>query len=305
MTGLKQVGAKFKRSGLRGLAGAVLRRAANLIEQPVLRDAGSPDSNHQLTAHRVLSRYTSFLGKDVLEVGGAQACTSMYPFLRDGAAGGVVSGLDHITEEVGAREDNLRIQRADALNLSAVFGPSRFDVVYGLSVIEHIPSPAVFLEEVYTVLRPGGFAYLEGNPIWSSRRGHHVWVATWGGPYRGRATANYLFGPWPGEVSTNPLPDWSHLLMNPDQMRGHLADKGLPEIDIDCIVDWVFSSPEINRLTLSDIAAAYGRSKLTVVEVNTSRSDVPHDVQVALRERREAGIDFGVESVAYVLAKPR
>lgn len=293
---LKRVIAKFKQSGVRGLAGAALRHAASMVDRSI--------SGHQVTAHQVLSRYTSFVGKDVLEVGGAESCESMYPFLRDGAASGIVSGLDHITTEQTGREHNLSIQRADALTLSAVFGPSRFDVVYGLSVLEHIPSPAVFLDELHAVLKPGGLAYLEGSPIWSSRQGHHLWVATWGGAYRGRATANYLFNPWPGQASTNPLPDWSHLLMNPGQMRGHLADQGLPEIDIDCILDWVFSSADINRLTMSDIATAYGASKLVVLEANTIRSDVPQDVQVALRERNVPGIDYGVASMAYVLAKP-
>jgi SAM-dependent methyltransferase len=227
----------------------------------------------------------------------------MRPFLRDGAAYGVVSGLDHITDEQAFRERNLSVQRADALKLSATFGPSCFDVIYGLSIIEHIPSPSVFLDQVYAVLRPGGFAYLEGGPVWSSGRGHHLWVATWGGSYHGRATANYLFSSWPGKVATNPLPDWSHLLMTPSQMRAHLVDARLPELDIDCILDWVFSSAEINRLTMSDIAAAYGRSKLTVLEANTIRSDVPPDVLKVLRQRNGAGIDYGVESVAYVLAK--
>ena len=184
MTGLKRAGAKFKRSGLRGLAGAALRRAASIIDRPTIqRDTEpplleSPLHGHQLSAHRVLSRYTSFVGKDVLEVGGAQACESMLPFLRDGATSGVVSGLDHVTEERTSHEHNIQIRKADALNLSAVFGRSRFDVVYGLSIVEHIPSPAVFLDEVYAVLRPGGLAYLEGNPVWSSRHGHHLWVST-------------------------------------------------------------------------------------------------------------------------------
>lgn len=304
MIGLNRVGAKFKQSGFRGLAGAALRLTANLLDSPVRRDAGSPPRDFQHTAHWVLSRYTSFAGKDVLEVGGAQSCESMYPFLNNGAATGVVSGLGHVTEEQTNREHNLRVMRADALKLSEVFGPSRFDIVYGLSVIEHIPSPAVFLDEVHAVLRPGGLAYLQGSPIWTSALGHHLWVATWCGAYRDRVTANYLFSPWPGEVSTNPLPDWSHLLMNPDQMRGHLADKGLPAIDIDCILDWVFSSNEINRLTLSEIAAAYGQSKLIVLEANTTRSEVPQDVQAALREKNGSCIDYGVMSVAYVLYKP-
>jgi len=164
--------------------------------------------------------------------------------------------------------------RADALKLSEVFGPSCVDIVYGLSVIEHIPSPCVFLDQVHKVLRPGGLASLEGSPIWSSPKGHHVWVAEWGGAYSGKTTVNYLFSPIPGKTSTNQLPDW------------------------------VYSSPEINRLTMADIAAVYGHSQLIVLEANALRSDVPQDVQVALRQRHGPGIDYGVASMTCVLAKP-
>lgn len=260
--------------------------------------------NHQLSAYSVLSRYMSFDGKDILEVGGAQSCESMLPFVKHGAASGTVTGLDHVWEEQARPEQNLRVMRADALKLSEVFGPSCFDIVYGLSVIEHIPSPGVFLDQVHKVLRPGGIAYLEGSPIWSSPKGHHVWVAEWGGAYSGKTTANYLFSPIPGKTSTNPLPDWSHLLMDMSEMRRFLDNKGLPAGDVDCILDWVYSSPEINRLTMSDIAAVYGHSELTVLEANTLRSDVPQDVQVALRQRHGPGIDYGVASMTYVLAKP-
>jgi SAM-dependent methyltransferase len=195
--------------------------------------------------------------------------------------------------------------RADALELSSVFAPCHFDIVYGLSIIEHIPSPEVFLDEVYTVLKPGGLAFFEGCPIWSSPKGHHLWVATWGGAYQNKATANYLFSNWPGAASTNPLPDWSHLLMTPNQMKEHLRGKSISSADVDCIVDWVFCSDEVNRLTMSEIAEAYACSKLTVLEANTTRADVSRDMQVALRKRCGDGIDYGISGVKYVLQKPR
>lgn len=260
--------------------------------------------NHQLSAHHVLSRYTTFNGKSVLEVGGAQSCESAAPFLADGAARVVVTGLDHIREEGGSKERGLKVMRADALELSALFGEECFDVVYGLSIIEHIPSPTVFLDEVFRVLRPGGIAYFEGNPIWTSPKGHHLWVATWGGAYQGKATANYLFAEWPGEPSTNPLPDWSHLLMNEGQMRRYLEERSIPASDVDCIVDWVYSSGEVNRVGMAEIAKSYGGSRLIVLEANVSRVDVPADAQSTLRQRWGEGTDFGIYGVSYVLMKP-
>ena len=296
---------KLKQSRFRRLFAAPMRHAAGVMDnKPENNDYKSGYTSHQVSAHRVLSRYASFEGKDILEVGGDQGCESAYPFLKDGAASAIVSGLDHISQEQVSKEYNLRVLRADALKLSSVFGPSRFDVVYGLSVVEHIPSPKSFLDEVYTVLKPGGLAYFEGNPIWSSPKGHHLWVATWGGAYQNKTTANYLFSEYAGKVSTNPLPDWSHLLMTPNRMREYLAEKSIPSTDIDCIIDWVFYSNEVNRINMSEIAEAYTNSRLIVLEANTVRVDIPADIQVALRKQCGDGIDYGILGVTYVLAKP-
>jgi SAM-dependent methyltransferase len=223
--------------------------------------------------------------------------------LKNGAASAIVTGLDHISEEKISGEYNLRVMRADALKLTSVFEPNQFDAIYGLSIIEHIPSPQIFLDQIYTMLKPRGLAYFEGNPIWSSPKGHHLWIATWGGPYQNRTTANYLFSEWPGAASTNPLPDWSHLLMTPDQMRGHLIEKSIPGNDIDCIIDWVFHSNELNRINMTEIAEAYTNSKLTVLEANSFKVDVPHDISTDLRKRCGDGIDYGIDGVTYVLAK--
>ncbi len=260
--------------------------------------------SHQKTAHSALSKYTSFKGKKILEVGGAQSCESIYPFLHDGADSAVVTGLDHISEEYISKDYNLQILRADALNLSSSFDPCSFDVVYGLSIIEHIPSPKVLLDEVYNVLKPGGIAYFEGNPIWSCPQGHHLWIANWGGAYQNKTTANYLFCGFPGKTSTNPLPDWSHLLMTPAQMTEHLKEQSIPSSDIDCIIDWVFYSDEVNRMNMLEIADVYTSSKLIVLEANTVRVELPVDIQTVLQERCGDNIDYGVFGVNYVLAKP-
>lgn len=275
-----------------------------MSEEPSKKSDANNCSPHQLSAHKALSRYSSFNGKSILEIGGAQSCDSAYPFLMDGAASVIVTGLDHISEEKISKEYNLRVIRADALKLTSIFEPNQFDFVYGLSVIEHIPTPKVFLDQVYAVLKPGGLAYFEGDPIWSSPKGHHLWVATWGGSYKGKTSANYLFSEWAGAPSTNPLPDWSHLLMTPDQMKKHLAEKSVPAEDIDCIIDWVFHSNEVNRIDMTKIAEAYTNSGLTVLEAHSVRVDVPGTTLIDLRRRYGDGVDYGINGVAYVLAKP-
>ena len=302
---LEHIKKKIKQAGIHCLSTTALRTAPNITDcKPKESSYKSDFMLYQESAYRVLSRYTSFKGKNVLEVGGAQSCDSVYPFLADGAASAVVTGLNHISQEIISKEYNLIVLRSDALKLSKVFGPCQFDVIYGLSIVEHIPSPKVFLDEVYTVLKPGGLAYFEGSPIWSSPKGHHLWVATWGGAYQNLATANYLFSEWPDTVSTNPLPDWSHLLMTPDQMREYLTKKVIPSTDVDCIIDWVFYSDEVNRINMSEIAEAYTGSRLIVLEANTVRFDVPRDILTDLRKQNKDTIDYGISGVTYVLAKP-
>lgn len=289
---------RLAQSGLRGLLASGMRRAASRLDPVPTIDS------HQTSAHKVLSRYVSFEGKTVLEVGGSELCESARPFLEDGAAEVVVTGLDHISQEQPGAESGLRILRADALSLSSVFEPCSFDIVYGLSIVEHIPSPKVFLEEIYRVLKPGGLAYLEGDPVWSCSKGHHLFVATWGGAYQNRATANYLFTQVPSAISTNPLPDWSHLTMTQDQMSEYLAAESIPSVDIECIIDWVYYSDNINRLSMREIAEAYTTSRLMVLEASTHRVDVPREVELALRKQRGDGIDYGICGVSYVLARP-
>lgn len=300
----------------------MLRYVADKIESPCyhLRREGiqskqDPDVSPTLISpeyqyfqelpYRVLSRYLSVSGKDALEIGGAQACLSARPFLMDGASSVTVTGLDHITEESVISDQRLRIVKADGLDLRSHFEASSFDCVYGLSLMEHIPSPDIFLEEVYRVLRPGGLAFFEGNPLWSSSLGHHLWVASWGGKYQGKTTKNYLFNTMSGVASLNPIPDWGHLLMDQEELRLHLQEKTLPPGDVDCIVDWTYHNKDLNRLSSAELVKAYANSRLKVLEINANRVEVPAPVLIMLRERYGDGCDFGITGLTILLAKPR
>lgn len=321
---------KLNQSGYLGLSAAAMRMLARRLdaiainrtkelteceeksrtkEQPIGKDEvptlDSPEyAFHQESAYRILSRYMSMKDKDVLEVGGAQSGASGKPFLKDGARSVTISGLDHISQEQTTEDPRMRVVKANGLALTQDFEPCSIDVIYGLSLIEHIPKPEVFLQEIFEVLRPGGLVYLEGNPLWSSAVGHHVWVANWGGKYQGKTTANYLFNDVMNVVATNPLPDWSHLLMSRGQMTDYLISKSIPSGDIDCIIDWVYEEDNVNRLDSRRIADAYATSKLTMLEAVINRRNVPGPVLEELRKKHGEGIDYGIDGVVYVLAKP-
>lgn len=327
MSILSQLPQTINRLGYRRTAGEAPRRLASWLESP--RDRRQQDSSEtvrspdvageevsaaptliseayvafQQMPARVISRYRNLSGCQVLEIGGSSASLSARAFLDAGAARVVVTGLDHIEKEGESDDQRLVILRADALDLLNHVEPVSFDVVFGLSIIEHIPNPTRFLQQVQAVLKPGGLALFEGYPLWSSALGHHLWVASWAGTYHGRSSNNYLFAPLANVPSSNPVPDWGHLLMTEAELERSLQAQSLPPEDIACILDWIHHSPDINRLDSNTLCSAYTTSGLVVLEANTQRQDVPADVLTQLRERHGERCDYGLSSMVIVLAK--
>jgi hypothetical protein len=88
-----------------------------------------------------LERFIDFKDKKILGIGGNSNCESALPFLQAGAAHIVVSGLDDIVAAPPAEIVNVNIEivQADARDLTSTLECDQFDIVYGISVIEHIP----------------------------------------------------------------------------------------------------------------------------------------------------------------------
>ncbi len=254
--------------------------------------------NHQLLAFTRLSRFTRFEGARILEIGGNQSAESALPFVHAGAAEVVVSGLGHVHTERSDASSRIRIMRADAHTLRHTFGAASFDVVYGLSVIEHIPMLPNFLEQVFHVLKPGGLAFFEGDPVWTSPRGHHVWVRT--------ETANYYFSQPAGSDSVNPVPDWGHLLMDRHQLGAAIRDRrpGIPDSDVAAICDYIYASDNITRVSHHDIAMSFSNAPLTTLQMVSNSIEVPAPVADALRRRYGNGNDYGVSTLQYLMHKP-
>jgi 2-polyprenyl-3-methyl-5-hydroxy-6-metoxy-1,4-benzoquinol methylase len=204
---LSRIRSKIKQKDLAGLTGAVIRHLIGAKDYHQKQDDQNPGINRdplptletpeyivfQETPQKTLRRYISLKVKEVLEIGGSQSCISANTLLRDGTNSVTVTGLDHVSEEGISTDQRIKIARVNGLELTEHFAPNSLDVVYGLSIIEHIPNPKRFIEQVRCVLKPGGLAYFEGNPLWTSPKGHHLWVASWSDNYINKPTANYLF----------------------------------------------------------------------------------------------------------------
>lgn len=166
----------------------------------------------QTRAYDRLSKFVDVSNYKVLEIGASSSLEAVKPFIASNAAEVYVTGIDHISE-TNSDIANVHIETLSALELSNRFESNYFDLVFGLSVIEHIPNPRKLVSEVFSVLKPGGYFYIDGSPVWSSDIGHHTWVTKWDDG----SSQNYTFDPLKNDESTNPVLPWSHLYMSEDE----------------------------------------------------------------------------------------
>lgn len=128
------------------------------------------------TGRRAYERALSFLkleplrepGKDVLEI----AC-------GDGMSGTALSIYGHqITlldyqDWRDSRAHGQNFIQAD-LGKSIALPNSSYDFIFSFNAFEHIPDPALAMNEMVRVLRPGGFIWLDFNPLYASPLGLHA-----------------------------------------------------------------------------------------------------------------------------------
>ena len=172
--------------------------------------------------------------KDILEIGsdiGCEVATAIAQ--RTGASVVGINPSGEFPAPVGPALSNAKFMRADGRALP--FPDNSFDAVLSVATMEHVNGLDIFLSEVARVLKPKGLFYTEFSPIWSSAKGHHVYAVV--GPKEARF--------WkPGK---NPIPDYGHLLMSPDEMREYLHSGPCTEELIDPIIQWVYLGDSINR----------------------------------------------------------
>ncbi|MFC4621199.1 methyltransferase domain-containing protein [Comamonas nitrativorans] len=254
--------------------------------------------SHQLLAYNKLSHYVNFSGKIILEIGGNQKMESVVPFMKSGADKIFVTGLGHISKNNIFHDGRIEILRANGHDIRSIFGDNIFDCIYGLSIVEHITQLSNFLEQVFYVLKPGGLAFFEGSPIWSSKKGHHLWVR--------KKNINYLFDPlFPADTPViNPIPDWGHLLFGRDELKSIILRQQIPDDDVELIMNWIFNNPEINRYFHRDISVSFSSCPLITLEIGNDCEVVPAEVLNILRAKHGSMNNYGVNRVQYVLAKP-
>lgn len=159
----------------------------------------------------------------------------------------VVDGLER---NVGEHDITVRQNGIGSLD----FPDASFSMIFGRAVLEHISGLDQFLAECHRVLEDGGVLYLDGGPLYLSPKGHHMAV-------RGATGTHYGF-----DVMPDLLPNWCQLTHDAASLEHHLlAHTDVGPDDARIIADYVFTSPEQNRLAASEVVLAFGRSEFSKV----------------------------------------
>ena len=232
-------------------------------------------------------------GKKILEIGGDVSCSVAKYLVENGAAHVTSINID---SRFSDREVNNRIstKRLSATELTKCFAKETFDIVYGYAVLEHIDNTSLLLAEIYSVLKKNGFVYLHGGPIWTCARGHHIWVDC--------VVDTYRFN----KQDKNPIPDWYHLILTPEEMKLHLAEKSISAEDADKIVHYIYDSSDICRIGHADLIEKFHQSELKMLEVIQSygKAQVDYETSTKLKSMfQDKQHDFEVESVKFLLQK--
>ena len=211
---------------------------------------------------RLLAR-VDIRGKDVLEIGSDYHLASARLFLANGARSVVATNIgDWRSDE--PLPPGLEFRVGDVGELD--FGERRFDVLYGIAVLEHLPDPRRVAEQLLGLLAPAGEAYLQGCPLWAGSLGHHVYYAPQEENYDelfaqgGSPTAGKVEYSFCGE---NPIPDWAHLSLDPAGLAALLVERGLPRSHAEGIAQQVYDTDgtllgsSSNKKSASEVREAF------------------------------------------------
>lgn len=193
--------------------------------------------------------HANISGARVLEIGGTPPWTVARRLIELGAQSVTTLNYRHdlhdeeITESISFRNLDARYM-ASKLN-------EKYDLIFGIAVLEHLPMLELVLREATSLLNPGGVIALQGGSFWSAKFGHHVFVHIEG--------AKYEFN------GNNPIDDWSHLYFDQEQMYESLVTvKGIPESHAKAIVEYIYKNPILNRYHYEDILNAYSLAGVTI-----------------------------------------
>jgi SAM-dependent methyltransferase len=181
-----------------------------------------------------------------------------------------------------------RLVKGDARRLE--LPDSSFDRVFSVAAFEHILELPLALREMHRVLRPGGLVFAAFGPIWSGCKGHHLNVEVNGQRFDH------------GDAQLNPLPDFSHLLLHPDELRDAMARTHGASV-ADAVVEWIWRSPELNRMFFHEYERSFRESPFELLSLISVVDPVPRELEQLLRLRYPEESRFDVTGGEVILRR--
>ena len=126
---------------------------------------------------------------------------------------------------------------------------SCIDFVFSHATFEHVLDIEANLVEIERVLKPNGKAWIRFGPVWSSKRGHHLWLKT------DKQKFTFL---------DNVIPPYGHLLMEENELNFYLQKK-MEKNYADAICFEVYHSQGINRFFMKDYKKKFDNSLLKLI----------------------------------------
>lgn len=170
------------------------------------------------------------------------------------------------------------------------------DGIYSDCVFEHVPNLPDLLTEMHRIMVPGGKLFAHFGPLWSTSYGHHLAAADDQGRWYNYHTVR--------------LPPWCHLLLPQHQVEAILRNGGFSQSTAQAWSDFIFNSPEQNRLFFSDYAQIFFESPFEILlfkgyDFAEMRAKYPSELEYIdiLHERFPAKTGFFYDGIRVVLRK--
>lgn len=203
--------------------------------------------------------------KTVMEIGSDHFLAMARLFAANGAKKVITCNFSSwsVTDEAPKNLQNV-VGRFEDLNLE----PQSVDIIFGIALLEHIPCFSEFIAKIKLLLKTDGYFYLQGEPLWTAPLGHHLYLLE-----KGTYNPRYSFD------GKNPVPDWSHLVLKPEEMEKALAETvNNPAIHQEIVANIYDNTPYIgsNKIAPSEMLAMFRKD--FYVEVDYSISKNPENI---------------------------
>lgn len=239
-------------------------RLRNVVNQYNLKNIYGNLEQYQYNLLSNFNKNYSFKKKTVLEIGSDYNANTAMSMLKLGAK--EVFAVNPLFSD-SLKSKNPKLTLIKDLGENTNLPDEKFDIIWGIALLEHVNNPYSLALECKRLLKPGGICYLQGWPMWTAPDGHHVMID------------GYSFN-----NSSNPFDDWEHLTcLDYDTCVKRLKNKDISESDSVLIADYILKNEILSRHNPSYIIESFEKvfDKIEINRTLTSKSQ-NHFFNIAL-----------------------